>query len=101
MRYLAQSFDPGVRPSWDALPPGVRTFLVDVVGTIMNIGILGALVVLIGGLITWGVGAITSRPGVGAAGVKIVVVAIVVAVLCAGANGFITFFANKAPSIFA
>ena len=92
--------NPGVTPTWDALPPGVRTFLVDVVGTLMNIGILSAVAVLIAGLIVWGFGALSNRPGVGSVGVKIVAVAAAVAIGCAGANALIGFFAGQGVAIF-
>ena len=97
---LVAGTDPGVSPTWDALPPGVRTFLVDVVGTLMNIGILSAVAVLIAGAIVWGFGALSSRPGVGSVGVKIVAVSAVIAILCAGANALIGFFAGQGPTIF-
>ena len=92
--------DPGVTPTWDALPDGVRTFLIDVVGTLMNIGILAAVAVLIAGAIVWGFGSVTNRPGVGSVGVKIVAVAAAVAIICAGANALIGFFAGQGATIF-
>lgn len=98
---LVAGTDPGVTPTWDALPPGVKTFLRDVVGTLMNIGILSAVAVLIIGLIVWGFGAGTNRPGVGSVGVKIVAISACVAIGCAGANGLIGFFAGQGPTIFA
>lgn len=98
---LAAGTDPGVTPTWDALPPGVKTFLQDVVGTLMNIGILAAVAVLIAGAIVWGFGALSNRPGVGSVGVKIVVIAAAVAIICAGANALIGFFAGQGPTIFA
>lgn len=97
---LLAETDPGVTPTWDALPPGVRTFLVDVVGTLMNVGILSGVAVLIVGLIVWGFGALSNRPGVGGVGVKIAIVSICVAMGCAGANALIGFFAGQGPTIF-
>lgn len=94
------STDPGVTPTWDALPGGVRTFLVDVVGTMMNIGILAAVAVLLAGAVVWGFGSLSNRPGVGSVGVKIVAVAAAVAILCAGANALIGFFAGQGVTIF-
>ena len=98
---LVAGTDPGVTPTWEALPPGVRTFLVDVVGTLMNIGILSAVAVLIAGLIVWGFGSLSNRPGVGSVGVKIVAISACVAIGCAGANALIGFFAGQGPLIFA
>lgn len=98
---LVAGTDPGVKPTWDALPPGVKTFLVEVVGTLMNIGILAAVAVVIAGAIVWGFGALSNRPGVGSVGVKILAVAAAVAIICAGANGLIGFFAGQGPTIFA
>lgn len=97
---LLADTDPGVEPTWDALPDGVRTFLVDVVGTLMNIGILAAVAVLIAGAIVWGFGALGNRPGVGSVGVKIVAVSAAVAIVCAGANAAIGFFAGQGVTIF-
>lgn len=99
-RLVASPSDPGVTPTWDALPEGVRNFLVDVVGTLMNIGILVAVAVLIGGAIAWGFGSLSNRPGVGSVGVKVVAVSACVAILCAGANAAIGFFAGQGPTIF-
>ncbi len=97
---LVAGTDPGVTPTWDALPPGVRTFLVDVVGTLMNVGILAAVAVLIAGAIVWGFGSLSNRPGVGSVGVKILAIAAVVAIVCAGANAAIGFFAGQGVAIF-
>ncbi|WP_394216817.1 hypothetical protein [Brachybacterium vulturis] len=97
---LMAGTDPGVRPTWDALPPGVRTFLVDVVGTLMNIGILAAVAVVIAGAIVWGFGSLSNRPGVGSVGVKILAVAAAVAIICAGANALIGFFAGQGAAVF-
>ncbi len=97
---IAENFDPGVSPTWDALPSGVKTFLTDVAGTIMNIGLIAAVIVLIAGAIVWGGASLSHRPGVAAIGVKVLAVAALVAMVCAGANALITFFANQAPSIF-
>ena len=97
---LLAETDPGVKPTWDALPPGVKTFLVDVVGTLMNIGILAGVAVFIAGLIVWGFGALSNRPGVGSVGVKIAIVSICVAIGSAGANALIGFFAGQGASIF-
>lgn len=97
---LRADTDPGVTPTWDALPPGVKTFLVDVVGTLMNIGILAGVAVLIAGLIVWGIGALSNRPGVGSIGVKIAVVSVCVAIGSAGANAAIGFFAGQGATIF-
>lgn len=92
--------DPGVTPGWNALPEGVKTFLTDIAGTAMTVGIILGVIVLIAGAIVWGFGALSNRPGVGSLGVKIVVIAAVVALLCAGANAFISFFAGKGVTIF-
>jgi hypothetical protein len=97
---LVAGMNPGVEPTWDALPPGVRTFLVDVVGTLMNVGILAAVAVLIAGAIVWGFGSVSNRPGVGSVGVKILAIAVVVAIACAGANALIGFFAGQGAAIF-
>lgn len=97
---LVAGTDPGVTPTWDAVPPGVRVFLVDVVGTLMNIGILVAVAVVIAGAIVWGVGSLSNRPGVGSVGVKILAVAAAVAIICAGANALIGFFAGQGVAIF-
>lgn len=97
---LQAGTDPGVEPTWEALPPGVRTFLVDVVGTLMNVGILAAVAVLIAGALVWGFGSVSNRPGVGSIGVKILAIAAVVAIVCAGANAFIGFFAGQGVAIF-
>lgn len=97
---LVAGTDPGVSPTWDALPPGVRTFLVDVVGTLMNVGILAAVAVVIAGAIVWGFGSLSNRPGVGSVGVKILAVAACVAIVCAGANALIGFFAGQGVTIF-
>ncbi|MGP5099699.1 hypothetical protein ACTXJ1_16920 [Brachybacterium alimentarium] len=97
---LRADTDPGVKPTWDALPPGVKTFLVDVVGTLMNIGILAGVAVLIAGLTVWGIGALSNRPGVGSVGVKIAFVSVGVAIGSAGANALIGFFAGQGATIF-
>lgn len=97
---LVAGTDPGVTPTWDALPPGVRTFLVDVVGTLMNVGILAAVAVVIAGAVVWGFGSVSNRPGVGSVGVKILAVAAAVAIICAGANALIGFFAGQGVAIF-
>ena len=97
---LLADTNPGVKPTWDALPPGVKTFLVDVVGTLMNVGILAGVAVLIAGLIVWGFGSLSGRPGVGGVGVKIAVVAVCVAIGCAGANALIGFYAGQGATIF-
>ena len=97
---LVAGTDPGVTPTWDALPPGVRTFLVEVVGTLMNVGILAAVAVVIAGAIVWGFGSLSNRPGVGSVGVKILAVAAAVAIICAGANALIGFFAGQGAAIF-
>lgn len=97
---LAVGTDPGVEPGWNALPEGVRTFLTDVAGTAMTVGIILGVLVLVVGAIVWGFGVLSHRPGVGSVGVKIVVVAAAVAILCAGANAFISFFAGKGVTIF-
>jgi hypothetical protein len=89
-----------VKLGWKALPDGVKEFLQDVAGTILTAGLIGAVIVLAGGAITWGVAAIGHRPGVAGIGVKIVVVAAVVAIACAGGNGLISFFSGKASGIF-
>lgn len=100
MDELVAGTNPGVTPTWEALPPGVRTFLVDVVGTLMNIGILAAVAVVIAGAIVWGFGSLSNRPGVGGVGVKILAVAAAVAIICAGANALIGFFAGQGATIF-
>lgn len=97
---LRADTDPGVEPTWDALPPGVKDFLVDVVGTLMNVGILAAVAVAIIGAIVWGFGSMSNRPGVGSVGVKVLAVAIAVAIVCAGANALIGFFAGQGVTIF-
>lgn len=100
MSKLLADTNPGVEPTWDALPDGVRVFLVDVVGTLMNVGILVAVVVVIAGAIVWGFGSLSNRPGVGSVGVKVLAVAAAVAIICAGANALIGFFAGQGVAIF-
>jgi hypothetical protein len=92
--------DPGVSPTWDALPPGVKDFLRDIVGTAMNVGIVLAVLVLVIGAIVWGFGSLSNRPGVGSVGVKVVAISAAVAVICAGANALIGFFAGQGLTIF-
>lgn len=97
---LADGTDPGVKPTWKGLPPGVRTFLVEIVGGLMNIGLIAGVAVAILGVIAWGFASFTRRPGVAAEIGKVIVVAIVVAVLCVGANNLISFFAGKGATVF-
>ncbi|MDN5685833.1 MAG: hypothetical protein L0G94_04005 [Brachybacterium sp.] len=100
MNKLLAETNPGVEPTWDALPDGVKEFLLDIVGTAMNVGIVLSVLVVIAGAIVWGFGSLSNRPGVGGVGVKILAVAIAAAIVCAGANALIGFFAGQGVQIF-
>lgn len=97
---LAGGTDPGVTPTWDGLPPGIRGFIVDIVGSAMNVGIVFAVLVVVVGAIGWGISTWTNRPGIAGKFVVGIGAGAVVAMLCAGANALITWFAGIGVSIF-
>ncbi|WP_422114979.1 hypothetical protein [Brachybacterium sp. UNK5269] len=86
---LMAEIDPGVRPTWDALPPGLRTFVVDMVEALLHGVLVVAIAVLITGAVLWGFGAVSNRPGIGGLGVRILAVATVVAIVCVGSTSLL------------
>lgn len=91
--------DPGVELGWN-LPGGLKTFLVETVGSFLTLGLIVAVGVLALGLIVWGVGGMSNRPGIAGFGVKVVAITGCVAAGCAGANGIISWFAGQGTTIF-
>lgn len=92
--------DPCVKPSFNALPDGVRDFLVDVAGTAMTVLLIASVVAVVLGLIVFVFSSASHRPGVGTIAVKVVAFAIAGVVIGIGASALISYFAGKAVGIF-
>ncbi len=97
---LAEGTNPGVSPTWSGLPAGFRNFLVEIVGTVMNVGIVLGVLVLVVGAIGAGIASWSGRPGVAGKFIGALAIGAAVAIVCGGANNLIAFFAGKGATIF-